>query len=437
MAVAVASIPNSGSQRASALLRSLKRLAPSHIVHGIMRRKGWFTENASAGKLFNSARNAAGYALKSQTAGAYPMALKIDISPECNLRCTVCIHAEAHGRTRLEQQEFNKRQRMTVARFRRIIDEVAGKTSAVSLYYMGDPLVHPDLDKMCRIARDAGLNVHVSTNFSFRLSDERIRSIVESGVTHFTACVDGLSQEKYELTRVGGNIDRVLDNLRRLVRTRDELGLKYPKIEVQYVKFQHNADELEAAKKLTAEMGVDAFSDFWGRLTNCTDSDAGTFEIFAPKQAKRLPQCLFPHTTLVIKHNGDVIPCCCYRQGDQYRSTGESRTVGNVFETSVREVWNAPGMRAARRLSGDPTASDKDATLKDHFCYGCPSLYKTDLAERIRRGDEALIHDVVPKGRDRSRRRAAARTNLDDGTIRSLPVLAAGGGCCSAAAVMN
>ncbi len=49
---------------------------------------------------------------------------------------------------------------------------------------------------MCGIARDANLNVHLSTNFSFRFTDERIRRIVDSGVSHLTVCVDGFFQGK-------------------------------------------------------------------------------------------------------------------------------------------------------------------------------------------------------------------------------------------------
>lgn len=52
--------------------------------------------------------------------------------------------------------------------------------------YAGDPLVHPDLDRMCRIAHDAGVNSHINTNFSFPLSDARIDSIVASGLTRGT-----------------------------------------------------------------------------------------------------------------------------------------------------------------------------------------------------------------------------------------------------------
>src|SRR5437899_10698072 len=99
---------------------------------------------------------------------------------------------------------------MSLTDYRRIIDEVGGHSLAVSLYYLGDPYAHPQADEFCRVAFDAGLNVHVSSNLSYRWSDRRIAEVARSGVTHLTACVDGATQDVYERNRVGGRLPWVL-----------------------------------------------------------------------------------------------------------------------------------------------------------------------------------------------------------------------------------
>ncbi|HUN82650.1 MAG TPA: radical SAM protein, partial [Phycisphaerae bacterium] len=178
------------------------------LVLGLRRRRGWFLEGMTFRRALNLLTGGAQWALKNQHMYAFPTAVKIDISPMCNLSCTVCVHADPNGDPALEKQEFHPQHRMSVEQYRKIIKQIRGRSSAVSLYYVGDPLVHPDMDEMCSIAKDAGLNVHISTNFSFDLTDARIKRIVTSGLTHLSVCVDGLSQEKYEMTRVGGRIDR-------------------------------------------------------------------------------------------------------------------------------------------------------------------------------------------------------------------------------------
>ena len=364
------------------------------LISAVTRRRAWLFGRMDARRALNMVSAAKDFALKREKMNAFPAIVKIDISPLCNLRCTACVHADANGNPTLEKQVFAPAHRMSVEQFRGIVEKVKGKATAVSLYYLGDPMAHPDLDKMCRIAADAGLQVHASTNFSFGFKDERIRSIVESGLSHLTVCIDGLSQEKYQRTRVGGNIARVIHNLERVSKVRKELGQKYPLIEVQYIMFQHNLDEVEQARKFCDDIGVEQFTTFWGDLHNWTDRDPGNFDVIGPKPKKNLPHCYWPYFSTVIKYNGDVIPCCTHRQGMQYAPGADARVFGNVFEKDFAEIWNSPEYQQARRMVSDPTRSETDPTLKEHFCDACPVLFETTRNENARWGNQATFEDV-------------------------------------------
>jgi MoaA/NifB/PqqE/SkfB family radical SAM enzyme len=357
-----------------------------------------FIENTNPRKISNLLLGGAQFAMRKEKVHSWPAVLKIDISPLCSLRCTICVHADANGNEALERQSFNSKQKMTVEQFNRIVDEVKGKTGLLSLYYLGDPLMHPELDEMCAIARRARINTHVSTHFSYALSDERLKRLVESGLTYLTVCVDGMTQEKYELTRIGGKLDRVLSNLRRVCQYRKELKQVYPRVDVQFIKFQHNVDDLEAARNFCEEIGVDQFTDFWGYLNNWTDVDPGTYEVFAPKRSQLLPRCFMPHFMMVIKYNGDVIPCCYYRLGKQYTGSEESKAIGNVFKTSVWDVWNSQEYRLLRRIVSNPEKVDSDPELKDIFCSGCPLIFDTNAVANVRRGDEYAHRDMYTIG---------------------------------------
>jgi MoaA/NifB/PqqE/SkfB family radical SAM enzyme len=168
--------------------------------------------------MLNGATAVASFALRLEGLRFSPVLGKIDISPACNLHCTFCVHASPSADLSgvLSEQSFTTRQRMSVSEFQSIIRQIAGHSAAVALYYVGDPLMHPELARFCSISRDGGLNCRVSTNFSFNLSDRRLAAFVQSGLTHLTVCVDSMRQERYELTRVGGKINLVLDNLERI-----------------------------------------------------------------------------------------------------------------------------------------------------------------------------------------------------------------------------
>jgi MoaA/NifB/PqqE/SkfB family radical SAM enzyme len=354
------------------------------LVDRIRRHGEWFFHQVTPVKLFNMAADAGHFATHSRNISGWPVMLKIDISPLCNLHCPYCVHARPNGDEALLRQNFTARQRMTIEQYQNIIDQVRGRSFAISLFYLGDPLMHAKLTEFCRITHDAGLVSHVSTNLSYNLSDDRIRQLVESGLTHLTVCVDGLSQETYGRTRRGGKIDWVLHNLERVCRIKRELGRDYPNIEVQYLKYQHNLHELDRAQEEFAKHGVNRVSSWWGSLHNYTDFNLEQYAVHGPRQRGWIPKCAWPYFTMLVKYNGDVIPCCHYRQGTMYTPPNDGPVLGNVFETSVREVWNAEPYRDIRRLLSNPRLVDSDERYRESFCYGCSRAFETDAYKNRR-----------------------------------------------------
>ena len=382
-----------------------------NVFSDLRRRQGWVLENLNLRKACNLGLCAAHYALKREVMRAWPVVVKVDISPLCNLRCTFCVHATPRDEPALERQRFRRDQFMPVDRFERIATEIGGKSSAVSLYYLGDPLTHPELADICESAWKHRLNSHVSTNLSFRLTDNDVERLVSSGLTHLTVCVDGITQENYERTRVGGRIELVLNNLRRIIECKRQLGRRYPKVEAQFIKFQHNVHELPRALDLLDEIGVDQVTDFWGFLARATFMSPGGYNVAGPRDESILPACYWPYLGMQIKYNGDVIPCCTYRTSEQYQVGADPRALGNVFETSVWDVWNSPAYRQVRRFVGRPSRVQEEAGLTKTFCHECPVLFVTDSVQKHLTGDKHRWEDYYERderGRVRPRRKTAA-----------------------------
>jgi len=377
----------------------------------IGRRMGWILEGMTPRKFLNVAACVAQYSFRSERLLGWPIILKIDISPLCNLRCPTCVHGDPRGNPRLQDQSFRADQWMRLDQFEDIISEIRGKSTAVSLYYLGDPLMHPHLCEMCRIAREAHLNVHLCTSFSFTLTDDQVRELVKSGITHLTVCVDGLSQAKYELTRAGGHADWVLSNLERTCLFRRDRRQAHPRVEVQYIMFRHNVEELEPAARRFEALGVDEVTAFWGALHNYTDLDPGTYKVYGPRRRRALPWCYWPYLFMLIKYNGDVIPCCNHRVGAQYSAATDPRVIGNVFETSVRQVWNSREYRELRRLALNPGLIRSNEALESAFCNECPRLFNTSRDENLRSGHVYAFEDLYRVGENGVTRRLRVPEN--------------------------
>jgi MoaA/NifB/PqqE/SkfB family radical SAM enzyme len=342
-------------------------------VRDFVRRGPWLFAARSPGQIANVALAAAEYALRREKLIAWPTVLKVDLSPLCNLHCRVCVHAAPDGDPMLEAQRFNASQKMAMASFQRIVDEVRGRTSSLSLYYLGDPLVHRDLDAMCAYAAANGLGTHVSSNLSFNLSDARIASLVDSGLSHLSVAIDGMSQETYERNRVGGKLALVLDNLRRVAERR-RAARRRMMIEVQFLRFPYNAHEVERARQELPALGADVVSVVGGTQKNWVTTEAQIDRPREPRPGGVLPRCQWPHFAMVIRYDGDVLPCCTHRISTQYVPGADRRAAGNAFQTSVREVWDSPQYQFLRRLVVNPSKVDRAAGAAS-FCHGCSRVY--------------------------------------------------------------
>jgi len=117
-----------------------------HWLKGIVYKRYSFFHHFTLEKARNLWKSIIGYLRKKPHANYYPPVVKIDLSPLCNLHCPVCVHAAPkENSVLLAQQNFDSDHMMSVADFKKIIDEIKGKTQSVYLYLMGEPFMHPHL----------------------------------------------------------------------------------------------------------------------------------------------------------------------------------------------------------------------------------------------------------------------------------------------------
>ena len=94
----------------------------------VMRRRVWLFDNLTLGKIANLALSLVEYSLRAKRLSSMPFVVKIDISPLCSLRCPICLHADSTNQEKplLKAQTFQKEDKMSVAEFGAVIDQVKG-----------------------------------------------------------------------------------------------------------------------------------------------------------------------------------------------------------------------------------------------------------------------------------------------------------------------
>jgi len=271
---------------------------------------------------------------------------------------------------------------MPLEQAKRIIDQIKGKSTVLQLYYFGDPFMYRNLFEVTKHGYEAGLHVVVASNLSFRFTDDKICQLSRSGITHLRVGMDGFTQSVYERTKIGGKVDLVKSNLERLLAFRQKHNLRYPIVEAQYYKYQHNLVEQVRATRYFRQIGVDRIKSIWGTVHNSLDVDYGTYPIIEPKPSRPIPLCFHPWFDMVIKYNGDVIPCCEHRLGEQFSDDNRQPiTLGNAFDDAIETIWNSEQYRQLR-----DTVRNRPMDATHQFCYGCPILYRCGLQNRLFNG---------------------------------------------------
>src|SRR6187551_2001259 len=178
----------------------------------------------------------------------YPVSISFEPTTSCNLRCPECPSGlRAFTRpTGMLQKDF----------FRTTIDEIHKELLYLIFYFQGEPYLNPDFLEMVKYASSKGIYTATSTNAHY-LNDEKAKRTVESGLDRLIISIDGTTQDVYKQYRVGGNLDKVLQGARNIIKWKKELKSKTPFVFFQFLVVKPNEHQVADIKKLAKEIGVD------------------------------------------------------------------------------------------------------------------------------------------------------------------------------------
>ena len=265
-----------------------------------------------------------------------PVSISFEPTTSCNLRCPECPSGlRAFTRpTGMLQKDF----------FRQTIDEIHKELLYLIFYFQGEPYLNPGFLEMVRYAADKKIYTATSTNAHY-LTDENAKKTVESGLDRLIISIDGTTQDTYKQYRVGGNIDKVIQGAKNIVKWKKELNSKTPFVFFQFLVVKHNEHQIEEIKQLAKEIGVDEVRfktaqvyDYENDPNNLIPSidkfsryKKNSDGSYRPKN-KLANQCWKLWHSNVITWDGLVVPCC-FDKDAMHR-------LGNLKNESFKTVWH-------------------------------------------------------------------------------------------------
>lgn len=268
-------------------------------------------------RIWNAAKVITSYALSNlfrrDVRMGKPFVLMVEPTNHCNLKCPLC--PSGNG------DMTRERGIMPFEHFKQVFEGQADRLLLLMLWNQGEPFINKNLTDMIRLASHHNVPTLTSTNVHYIKTKADAQDIVDSGLSELVVSLDGVTHETYVQYRVGGNFNRVLDGIRLLVQAKKDLQANHPVIHLQFIIMKHNEHEIETARKLARELGVDRLSLKTAQVYS--DTDAKTFLPSDEKlsrydykaeelstKSKISNTCRHLWYSTVINWDGAVSPCC-------------------------------------------------------------------------------------------------------------------------------
>lgn len=273
-----------------------------------------------------------------------PLSISFEPTTSCNLRCPECpsgLRSFTRPTGMLSEELFIS-----------AIDQLHRRLLYLIFYFQGEPYLHPRFLDLVRYASGKGIYTATSTNAHF-LNEENARKTVESGLDRLIISLDGTTQQTYQAYRVGGQLSKVLEGTRNVVKMKKALKSKTPYIVFQFLVVRPNEHQLEEVRQLARDMEVD---DVWFKTAQIYDYAQGsplipTIDYYSRYQHdgqgnyslknKLLNHCWRMWHSCVITWDGLVVPCCFDKDAD-YR-------MGDLKLESFDSLWQGPVYRRFRQ----------------------------------------------------------------------------------------
>lgn len=250
----------------------------------------------------------------------------MEITNICNRNCSFC-----PGTTRTPG-------RMEPENFRRMAEKLRPYTDYLCLHIMGEPLLHPQLERLLEIAGALGFRVILTTNGT--LLADRGSMLLASPALHKVQ----ISLQSFEANGAG-NMEPYLTDCCAFAQKAAEAGilctLRLWNLDGRETEGQNrlNGQMLARIRALLPEPWVKNTRGY--RLRDRLFLEWGeTFVWPEPDRAEKSPQrtCYGLRRQMGVLWDGTVVPCCLDSNG--------VLALGNLLEESVEEILQKPRARA-------------------------------------------------------------------------------------------
>lgn len=274
----------------------------------------------------------------------------IEISNVCNLQCSFCPAVE------------RKKGFMKLEEFEHVLGRVGPLAEQICLHLMGEPLLHPDIDKMVDLCEARGVRIFLVSN-GVLLREKSITTLLRAPFRQINFSLHSFRDNF-------GDKDPTL-YLKKIFALTDRAFLERPDLYINYRLW--NLDDPRGSAKSNLRM-LDLVEERYGkvidgsidvrrkksfRMTNRLylhfDTEFVWPSMDLPEQGTK-GRCYGLSSHFGVLVDGTVVPCCLDKEG--------VISLGNIFEEDIASILSSP--RATAMVKGF-----KRGILEEALCQRC------------------------------------------------------------------
>lgn len=273
---------------------------------------------------------------------AYPLAIAIETSNDCNSKCIICPRQE------LTRPVGN----MSIVLFNKIIDELytqGVQLRKLFLHWMGEPLMNPRIAEMIDYSQHKQVaEIIVMGTNAIRLEGETSHDIISAGLDEIFISLDANTPQTYK--KIKGNdvhFHTIEHNIREFIKLKQSMQSHKPYIRLKMLKSELNTHEIDDFidkwQGLVDEVYVEEDLNLWNgtsQLVNSALKNDINLDENDQKNQNRYP-CERLWYQLAISMDGKVVPCIA--------DWNMSSIVGDVSNQNLFDIWNQSVLVNMRR----------------------------------------------------------------------------------------
>ncbi len=226
--------------------------------------------------------------------------------------------------------------------FKETIDTIYKNVYYLTFYFQGEPYLNPDFLEMVAYASGKKMYTGTSTNGHY-LNDENARKTIESGLDRLIISIDGTTQETYQSYRIGGNLEKVIEGTKNVIRWKRKLRSKTPHIIFQFLVVKPNEHQTKDIMQLARDLEVEEVRfktaqvyDYKhghhlipenSRYSRYKKEKNGTFSI----KNNLDNHCWRLWSSTVITWDGLLVPCCFDKDA--------RHQMGDLKQATFKQIW--------------------------------------------------------------------------------------------------